>query len=166
VPVSEFKRYWQKQYKSLRVEYRDIVEKYPDAQGIIHQVSRVLCDIVALAGCTPAHVGESRAWSSIVESTELDRIAFCKALKGKQLFNALYGTYSVALSDLKKVLQTSAKKTPAPQQQAHSPITTGEDDGFKEQKRRKRQNSSKYDQRKNATTVEAPHVVAPYQKGT
>jgi hypothetical protein len=81
-----------KEYKSLRDEYRDIVEKYSDAQGIIHQVSRVLSDTVSLAGCTPAHVGENRAWSSIVESTELDRIAFCKALKGKQLFSALYGT--------------------------------------------------------------------------
>jgi hypothetical protein len=165
MPVSQSERYWQKEYKSLRDEYRDIVEKYPDAQGIIRQVSRVLSDIVSLAGCTPAYVGESRAWSSIVESTELDRIAFCKALKGKQLFNALYGTYSVALSDVKQVLQTSAKRTPAPEQQAHSTVTTGEDDGFKEQKRRKRQNSSEDEQqRKNVTTVEASHVVAPCQK--
>jgi hypothetical protein len=66
VAVSRFERYWQKEYNSLRDEYRDIVEKYPDAQGIIHQVSRVLSDIVSRAGCTPAHVGESRAWSSIV----------------------------------------------------------------------------------------------------
>jgi hypothetical protein len=131
----------------------------------MHKVSRVLSDIVSLSGCIPTHVGESRAWSSIVESRELDRIAFCKALKGKQLFNALYGTYSVALSDLKQVLQTSAKSTPAPEQQAHSTITKGEDDGFKEQKRRKRRNSSEYElQRKNVTPVESSHLDAPYQK--
>jgi hypothetical protein len=64
----------------------------------------VLRDIVYLAGCISAHVGESRACASKVESTELDRIAFCKVLNGKQLFNALYGTYSVAVSDLKQVL--------------------------------------------------------------
>jgi hypothetical protein len=73
----------------------------------------------------------------------------------------------VALSDLKQVLQTSAKRTPASEHQAHSTITKGEDDGFKEQKRKKRRNSSEDEQqRKNVTPVEASHVGAPYQKGT
>jgi hypothetical protein len=63
---------------------------------------KVLGDIVALAGCTPASIGESKAWSDIVKATKGDRTEFCRVLSGKQLFSALYGMYSVALNDLKK----------------------------------------------------------------
>jgi hypothetical protein len=74
---------------------------HPDAADIIGQVYKVLGDIVALAGCTPASIGESEAWCHIVQGTKVDRTEFCKVLSGKQPFSALYGMYSVALNDLK-----------------------------------------------------------------
>jgi hypothetical protein len=69
------------------------VKGNPDAEGSVKQVAKVLGDIVSLAGCTPANVGESKAWAGVVERAIQDRITFCKHLKGKQLFNAVYGTY-------------------------------------------------------------------------
>jgi hypothetical protein len=99
---------------------------------------------VALAGCTPASIGESEAWSHIVKGTKVDRTEFCNVLSGKQLFSALYGMLSVALNDLKKVLQTRAKRMLPPTVQQREPNTEeSQEDGFQEQKRRKRRPSGK-----------------------
>jgi hypothetical protein len=68
----------------------------------MQHLHKVLCDIEALAGCTPATVGESEEWAAVVRSAEDNRENFDKALRGKPLFNALYGTYTVTLIELKK----------------------------------------------------------------
>jgi hypothetical protein len=94
----------------LHSEYKDIVAKYPDAAPIMEKVHKVLCDIVSIAGCTPANVGRGKEWESIVESAEQDRRQLCDSLKGKLLFSALYGTYTVTLGNLKSVLQTVPTK--------------------------------------------------------
>jgi hypothetical protein len=102
VTVSEFEKHWQHECQCLKEEYKDIIKLHPDAADTIGQVYKVLGDIVALAGCTPASIGESEAWSHIVKTTKVDMTEFCKVLSGKQLFSALYGMYSVALNDLKR----------------------------------------------------------------
>jgi hypothetical protein len=152
MPVANFEKHWQHELNSLREEYKDIVKDNPDEEGSVKQVAKVLGDIVSLAGCTPANVGESKAWAGVVESAIQDRITFCKHLKGKQLFNALYGTYTVALNELKHILQSSAKMTLAPQKQVAIPQKGEADEGFQEQKRRKRRNSSDEKTKKNAAT--------------
>jgi hypothetical protein len=58
-----------------------------------------------MARYTPASVGESEQWSTIVSTAEENRQNFCKVLNGKNLFNALCGTYTVALHELKPVLK-------------------------------------------------------------
>jgi hypothetical protein len=102
-----------------------------DAQ--LKQLFKVLGDNEDVAGHTAASVGESEQRSAIVNSAE-NRHNFCKALSGKSLFSALFGTYIVALQELKAVLKAS---TPGGQSKTPKSTTTQED-GFKEVQRRKR----------------------------
>jgi hypothetical protein len=69
----------------------------------------VLSDIEILAKCTPAKARESSEWTSIVRSAEENRANFCKILKGKPLYSALYGIYTLTLNELKAVLQVNAQ---------------------------------------------------------
>jgi hypothetical protein len=63
----------------------------------------LLGDIVDVAGHTPASVGESAERAAIVNSAEETGANYSKALDGKTLFRALYGTYTVTLKLSKKV---------------------------------------------------------------
>jgi hypothetical protein len=54
-----------------------------------------------IASITPASVGERREWAAIVSSAEENHESYCQALRGKPLFSALYGTYTVTLNELK-----------------------------------------------------------------
>jgi hypothetical protein len=84
-----------------------------DAQ--LKKLFNVLGDIEGVAAYTPASVGNSKQRSAIVNSAE-NRQNLCKALSGKTLFSALYGTYTEALHELKAVLKAnnlaSQSKTP------------------------------------------------------
>jgi hypothetical protein len=81
-----------------------------------------------------------------------NKISLSKILKGKSLYTAPYSIYTVALSELKAILQGSAKKN-SPQQATAIPI----DDGFREQRRRKRNNSSENETQRESKKP-APHV--------
>jgi hypothetical protein len=78
----------------LEAEYNALIEKYPDADTQYRQLYSALCTTEDVAGYTPAVVGESAEWTAIVSSAEENRACYCKALTGKTLFSALYGTYS------------------------------------------------------------------------
>jgi hypothetical protein len=91
-----------------------------------------------MARYTAASVGESEQWSSIVSTAEGNRQNFCKVLSGKNLCNALYGTYTDALYVFKAVLKAS---TPAGQFKTPKSAATQED-GFKEVQRRKRHSTN------------------------
>jgi hypothetical protein len=82
------------------------VGQHPDAEQQLRQLFKVLCDIEDVAGYTPASVGESEQWSSIVSTVEENCANFCKALSGKTLYRALYGIYTVTLNELKGLLKT------------------------------------------------------------
>jgi hypothetical protein len=91
-----------------------------------------------MARYTPASVGESEQWSSIVSTAEENRQNFCKVLNGKNLFSALYGTYTVALHELKAV-----RKATAPAGQSKTPKSAATQwDGFKEVRGRKRHSTN------------------------
>jgi hypothetical protein len=98
------------------------VSKNPDAAASIKQLFKVLCDLEDLASYTPLSVGQSEEWASLTSSAEENRENFCKALRGKSLFSALYGTYTVMMNELKSVLKASSQQG----------------DGFKEVRNRKR----------------------------
>jgi hypothetical protein len=80
-----------------------------------------------------------------------DKAALRVVLKGKRLFSALCGIYSVALCEFKQVLQTSAKKTRSTDEQKDRLSE------FTEQKRRKQRNSSGQDSKKKAAMSPAPY---------
>jgi hypothetical protein len=95
-------------------------------------------DIEEMARYTPASVGESSQLSSIVSTAEENRQNICKVRNGKKLFSALYGTYTVALHELKAVLRAS---NPAGQSKTPKSAATQED-GLKEIRRRKRHSTN------------------------
>jgi hypothetical protein len=57
----------------------------------------MLCDTEVVTGHTPASVGEIVEWTSILNIAEDNRASYCKALTGRTLFSALYGTYIITL---------------------------------------------------------------------
>jgi hypothetical protein len=81
---------------------------------------KVLCDIEDLAGLTPAPGGQNEEWAAIICGGVARK--YCKSLRGKTLFSALYGTYTVTLNELKAVPK-SKLQTGQPKMQ---------DDSFKE----------------------------------
>jgi hypothetical protein len=62
--VTEYEQYWLHEVNSLHSEYKDIVAKYPDAAPLMEKVHKVLCDIVSIAGCTPANAGRGAEWKT------------------------------------------------------------------------------------------------------
>jgi hypothetical protein len=105
-----------------RATLKESANKYPDAAPTIQQLLKVLCDSENLVSSTPISVGESKEWAAIISSAEDNSRTIVKDLKGKTLFSALYGTYTVTLNDLKKIQKDGTQQV----------------DGFKEVHRRKR----------------------------
>jgi hypothetical protein len=97
----------------------------------------VLGDIEDVAGHTPASAGESAEWAAIVNAAEENGANYCKALHGKALFSALYGTYAVILHELKALLManTLAGQTNSPKAKGQQ---TTQEDGFQEVRGRNR----------------------------
>jgi hypothetical protein len=94
-------------------------------------------DIEEIASYTPASVGESEQWSSIVSMEEENRQNLCKVLNGKNLFSALLAR-RVALHELKAALKAT---TPAGLFKTPKSVATQEY-GFKEVRRRKRHSTN------------------------
>lgn len=100
-----------------------LIRQYSVAEIQYRKLVKVLCDIKDVAGYTPAVVGETAEWISIV-STDED-----KALSGKTLFSTLDGTYGVTLNELNTLLKASTAAT------ENEKLT--QEEGFKEVWRRK-----------------------------
>jgi hypothetical protein len=147
-----YQKFWRDKRTTLRAEYQALIAKYPNAEAQLKQLFEILCDEV-VAGHTPAKVGESVEWSSIVNTAGDNRASYCKALTGKPLFSALYGTYNVTLIELKVVLNVSTLTS-----QTISPKTEGEqlaqDEGFKEVCRRKWHNTDEAAQTSKKAAVQ------------
>jgi hypothetical protein len=158
--VATHEQFWLQEVKNLQISYKGIIAKHPDSDGVLQQVYKELGDLVSLAGCTSTNAGQSEQWVHIVNAAIADKISLAKILKGKSLYSALYGTYTVALSELKAILQGSAKNSP---QQATAtptaalPQVEAIDDGFREQRRRKRNNSSENETQRGSKKP-APHI--------
>jgi hypothetical protein len=83
VPVPGFRKYWAQKLASLNSQCHAITKKYPEVGSVVQKVHTVLNEIEPLARCTPAKVGASPKWTTIVNSAEEKRIYFCKGLDGK-----------------------------------------------------------------------------------
>jgi hypothetical protein len=85
-------------------------------------------DIEDVTGHTPASVEETAEWAAIVNTAEGNGASYCKALRGKPLFSALYGTYTVILDELRDLLKASIL----------AGQHTTQEDGFQEVRRKRR----------------------------
>jgi hypothetical protein len=138
IPVPVYQAFWTDACKKLKSEYQQLIGQYLDADAQLKQLFKVIRDIEEMARYTPASVGESEQWSSIVSTAEESRQNFCKILNGKNPFSAVYRTYTIALHELKAVRKATA---PAGQFKAPKSAATQED-GFKEARRRKRHSTN------------------------
>jgi hypothetical protein len=105
IPVPGYQEFCTAKRTTLKSEYRRLIKQFSDADAQVKQLFRVPCNIEDVARYTPASVGKSEQWSSIVNMVEENRQNFCKAMNGETLFSALCGTYTVVLQELKAVLK-------------------------------------------------------------
>jgi hypothetical protein len=124
IPMPGYQAFWADTYTKLKLEYQQLIGQFPDADAQLKQLLKIIRYIEQMARYTPASVGETEQWSTIVSTEEEN---FCKVLDGKNLFNALYGAYTVALHELNAVLKAS---TPASQFKTPKSAVIQED-GFK-----------------------------------
>jgi hypothetical protein len=104
--VPGYHAFWTNKRKMLKVEYQKLVRQYSDAEAQPKQLFKVLCDIEDTAGYNPASMEESHDWASIVNTVEENHAHYCKALSGKMLHSALYGTsYTATLNELMGLLK-------------------------------------------------------------
>jgi hypothetical protein len=66
LPAPESQTPWFNQIESLKMEYKNTVDRHPDASDVMESVYVHLKDNVGLEGCTPASAGESSTWKQIV----------------------------------------------------------------------------------------------------
>jgi hypothetical protein len=109
VPESGFQKYWRQKLSSLKSQCHAIMNKFPESASAVQQVHKVLSDFEILAKFTPANVGESSEWITIVNNAEENRANFYKDPYGKLLFSALCGMYTVPLNELDAVLKVRAQ---------------------------------------------------------
>jgi hypothetical protein len=155
-----FRKYLREKLSSLKSQYHDITNKYPEAASVVQQVYIVLSDNEILAKCTQAKVGEGSEWTSIVSSAEKNRANFCKILNGKPLFSALYGTYTLTLNELKAVLKVKAQAGKCGAVTKTSLELAAHDDDFQKVKRDKRHISNDTSQTAEKSTISAPKSAA------
>jgi hypothetical protein len=72
-----------------------------------------------------------------VNSAEENRVSYCRALARKNLYSALYGTYTVTLKELKELVKAGfvAEECNKTEDTEENP---NEQEGFQEVRRRKR----------------------------
>jgi hypothetical protein len=93
VPVPGYQSFWTNTRSALKSEYHSLIGQFPDEDAQLKKLFNVLGDTEGVAAFTPVSVGNSEQWSAIVNSAEENRQNLCKALSGKTLYSALYGTY-------------------------------------------------------------------------
>jgi hypothetical protein len=155
-PVPGYQAFWAKRRSSLQSEYQVLVKQYPDADTEYRLLYETLCDIEDLSRYTPAAIGESDQWTAIVSTAEDNRASYCKALSGKLLISALYGTYTVALKELKSILKASNSAGTATT--SNEPVKPTEENGFKEIRRRKRHSTNEAPPTSNKPAPEKKHA--------
>jgi hypothetical protein len=106
-PLPGYQAFWAHKQKTLKSEFQQLTGKYPDAETQLRQLFKVLRDIEDVAGLAPAKVGQREQWEVILNSAEENRVSYCRALAGKTLYSALYGTYTVTLKELKDLVKAS-----------------------------------------------------------
>jgi hypothetical protein len=103
IPAPEFQALWSNQIESLKLEYRNTIDRHPDASNLMERVDVVLREISSLEECTPASVGESTKCKQIIKnSADTGRILHqILQRETNKVYIALHGVYAEVLIDLK-----------------------------------------------------------------
>jgi hypothetical protein len=120
-PVSGYQTFWTIKLSTVKSECQTLVQQYSESEAQLKQLLQVRGDIEDVARHIPASVRESAEWAAIVNAAEENGASYCRALHGKPLFSALYGTYTVTLQELKAVLKANTLAD-----QTNLPKTTGQ----------------------------------------
>jgi hypothetical protein len=147
VPVPAYQKFWVDKRASLKTAYKGLSAMHRDAVPSMHQLFQVLCDVEGIACLTPASFGESKEWAAIVDSAEENHESYFQALRGKPLFIALYGTYTVALNELRSLVKASSQDEQAKQANV-----------FKEVRRRRRHSTGEAAHTPKKVTMEPQAV--------
>jgi hypothetical protein len=83
IPVPGYQAFWMDTCMKLNSEYQQLIVQFPEANAQLKQLFKVIIDIEEMARYTPALVGESEQWPSIISTAEENRQNFCKALLGR-----------------------------------------------------------------------------------
>jgi hypothetical protein len=70
IPVPGYQAFWTDTCNKLKSEYQQLIGQFPDADAQLKQLFKVIRDIEEMVRYTPASVGESEQWSSIVRTAE------------------------------------------------------------------------------------------------
>jgi hypothetical protein len=108
-------------------------------------------------------VGESEEWTDIVNMVEENCVNFCKALHGRTLYSALYGTYSVNLKELKGLVKAGIFE----EEQSKKQVQPTVEEGFQEVRRRKRHGTDESAKTAKKAAVQAkvsPSITKPPAK--
>jgi hypothetical protein len=160
VTVKGFRKYWRQKPSSLISQCYGVMNMYPEAAYVVQEAYKALRSIEILAKCTPAKVGESSEWSTILSNAEENRASFSKILEGKPLFSALFGIYTLTLNELKVILKVNAGAGQSGTVTIISLESTVHNDYFKEVKRRKRHISNNISQTAKKSIILAPKSAA------
>jgi hypothetical protein len=153
VSVPGYQIFWTNKRSILKSEHRTLVQHYPDADAQLKQLLKLLGVIENVARHTPASVGESAEWASIVYAAEGNGPNYCKTLHGKTLFSVLYDIYTVTLEELKDLRKASTLA-----EQINSRKATGQqatqEDGSQEVRKRKRRATDETDETSKRAAVQ------------
>jgi hypothetical protein len=70
IPVPGYQELWTEKRQTLKSEYQRLVRQFRDTDAQLKLLFKVPCDIENVARYTPASVGDSEQWSSIVSAEE------------------------------------------------------------------------------------------------
>jgi hypothetical protein len=161
--VLGFEEHCENELLSLRSEYKDIAKRYPNSSD----AKRKTCTTSATLPLLSArHTGESEAWLHVIGRARADKVSLRRLLEGESLLAALHGVYVMTLAEIKSVLQKCAKR------KASLTVPKDPDPGlFREQRSRKRLNSSDVERASSAknpvsppkaeNVTSSPHLAAP-----
>jgi hypothetical protein len=145
-----YQQFWAEKRASLERDFQNKWKTHPDAVPSMQRLFKVLCDLGALAGCTPVPVGESEEWAAVIRAAEENLESYSGALQGKTLYSALYGNYTIALNELKCVLKSSSS--------ARQP---NQGDGYQEVRSRTRQSTAEAARSPTTAAVPTPEAQVP-----
>jgi hypothetical protein len=126
---------------SFNSQADELLAAHPDAREEIELVHTTLVTIGQLVQAAPRVNGNSVVWMQLADRAEAERRVLCKYLDGKALFTGILHLYDLTHREMRDSLVNTSKREP-----------DQDNEGFREQKWRKRITSEE----KSQTSLKTP----------